>query len=473
VNDLVISFDAVDDARAAAAIDWIGVLPLLAEGEVRACDLGADPAARRIRVLPLVRGELADRITHRIEFWAARSGGRAEAGAKGDADRRRRELHESEFVVRHGDPLRLISAIRAAFPCAPGSPALPIVSALRPALALEIGGPGFDGVTYDRRTRELHVPSPLAPPVGDRFLLELREQARRRPPARVRVRVVARTTAASATADNPAAFRIRLLSAGSAHDVLAAHCPPPSSLDRRIAQRYRLGGVVNVRPVDGDGGSDDPEQARAAVRDISMSGALIRTPSPCAVGDRLELKGVLPNGGELCAMATVVRTSRESAGVRFEDTSACLADLAAAITHLGGRPRRALVVDDDPLSRAMLADVFASHGYEVMTAPDATRGFHELTDQLFAIDLLVTDLYMAGIDGERLVQVIRELGGENDLPILVVTSASDMTLLSKLRRLGADDVVSKAAGPEVAFARGHALVERRHMVAGALQAGTA
>jgi DNA-binding response OmpR family regulator len=128
-----------------------------------------------------------------------------------------------------------------------------------------------------------------------------------------------------------------------------------------------------------------------------------------------------------------------------------------------------LVVDDDELSRAMLADVFVSHGYEALTAPDATRGIHALTDQLFAIDLLVTDLYMAGMDGERLVHVIRDLGGESDLPILVVTASADPDLVAKLREVGADDVLAKSVGPEAVFARGHALVERRDPTGRALR----
>jgi hypothetical protein len=65
------------------------------------------------------------------------------------------------------------------------------------------------------------------------------------------------------------------------------------------------------------------------------------------------------------------------------------------------------------------------------------------------------------------VHVIRELGGESDLPILVVTSSTDPVLISSLKRQGANDVVPKSAGVEAAFMRGDSLVNGRDTTAGA------
>jgi hypothetical protein len=100
--NLVVSFDGIDDAAAAAAIEWIRLLPVLAHGELESCDLGADRATRRIRMQPRLRGELTDRLFQRLSFWAARGGGRADTTSSPHGQRRQAELSSSEIVVRQG-----------------------------------------------------------------------------------------------------------------------------------------------------------------------------------------------------------------------------------------------------------------------------------------------------------------------------------------------------------------------------------
>lgn len=113
------------------------------------------------------------------------------------------------------------------------------------------------------------------------------------------------------------------------------------------------------------------------------------------------------------------------------------------------RPRRVLLVDDDALAAKVMGDAFAACGYEVVTAADGRVGLKTLTDQLFSLDLLVTDVQMAGFDGEDVVRTVRQLGGELDLPILVVTGSPQPELCDRLQALGADEVVAKSDGTEV------------------------
>ena len=46
-----------------------------------------------------------------------------------------------------------------------------------------------------------------------------------------------------------------------------------------------------------------------------------------------------------------------------------------------------------------------------------------LVDHLLELDLLVTDLVMPSLCGVSLVRTIRQLGGEHELPIVVVSGA--------------------------------------------------
>jgi CheY-like chemotaxis protein len=123
--------------------------------------------------------------------------------------------------------------------------------------------------------------------------------------------------------------------------------------------------------------------------------------------------------------------------------------------------RRALVVDDDALLRRMLADALGARGFEVLTAPDALEGIRTLSDELLALDVLLTDVRMPGMDGEALVRMIRTAGGEADLAIVVVTGRLEPGMEPRLVAAGADAVLDKALGPERVAEAADAVVQRK------------
>jgi CheY-like chemotaxis protein len=151
-------------------------------------------------------------------------------------------------------------------------------------------------------------------------------------------------------------------------------------------------------------------------------------------------------------------------GVRFQLDEEAEAALSAAIAHISARPRRALVVDDDALVRAMLADALAARGFEVLTASGAQDGLRTMTDELLALDLLLTDVCMPGVNGEELVRTIRKAGGETDLAIVAVSARLEPGMEPRLEAAGADAVLDKALGPELVAQAADAVLERRRMV---------
>ena len=83
---------------------------------------------------------------------------------------------------------------------------------------------------------------------------------------------------------------------------------------------------------------------------------------------------------------------------------------------------RALGVDDDRLFRAMLGSV---------------------------LELLILDLNMPGMSGEELVEMVRSVGGQDDLVVLVVTGAElNAADRERLDALGADAVLGERDAPE-------------------------
>ncbi|MGC4092907.1 MAG: sigma-54 dependent transcriptional regulator [Polyangiaceae bacterium] len=100
---------------------------------------------------------------------------------------------------------------------------------------------------------------------------------------------------------------------------------------------------------------------------------------------------------------------------------------------------RILVVDDDSSARAALKRLFESEGHEVDTAADgeiALERFLELPP-----DVIVTDLHMPNRDGMGLLQAVRER--DRGLPVIMVTSASDLGPAVAAMRAGATDYITK------------------------------
>ncbi|HET9595434.1 MAG TPA: response regulator [Anaeromyxobacteraceae bacterium] len=104
-------------------------------------------------------------------------------------------------------------------------------------------------------------------------------------------------------------------------------------------------------------------------------------------------------------------------------------------------PRALLLASDRRLRRRVRRDL-EGRGFEVVAAGDGEKGLSLLLDELLRLDVLVLDLALAGRDGWSLVRLIRESGGERELPIVVVSARQDDGLRRRLLALGADAVVS-------------------------------
>jgi DNA-binding response OmpR family regulator len=70
------------------------------------------------------------------------------------------------------------------------------------------------------------------------------------------------------------------------------------------------------------------------------------------------------------------------------------------------RPRRILVVDDDPGVRQLGTKELIRHGYQVDAAEDHTAGWKAI--QTHSYDLLITDLDMPRLSGLKLVKKLRD-----------------------------------------------------------------
>jgi DNA-binding response OmpR family regulator len=79
-----------------------------------------------------------------------------------------------------------------------------------------------------------------------------------------------------------------------------------------------------------------------------------------------------------------------------------------------------LLVDDDPLVRASLADVLGEIGHDVSEAVDGNDGLAALTRDRF--DLVVLDILMPGREGIETIREIRKQWAA--LPVLAISGGS-------------------------------------------------
>jgi class 3 adenylate cyclase len=99
-----------------------------------------------------------------------------------------------------------------------------------------------------------------------------------------------------------------------------------------------------------------------------------------------------------------------------------------------------LVVDDQPPNLRLLDAVLSPRGYRVITAESGEAALAALKDS--AIDLVLLDVVMPGLDGHEVCRRIRADEATAFLPVVMITASGDQGKLHALVS-GADDFVTK------------------------------
>ena len=121
-------------------------------------------------------------------------------------------------------------------------------------------------------------------------------------------------------------------------------------------------------------------------------------------------------------------------------------------------PRRILVVDDTEINRTLILATLKNEGYEITEAASGLEALKAIEAR--RPDLLLLDLMMPEMDGFAVVKHLRSEMGISDLPILVLTAASEAESQAMAFELGADDYLMKPFHPKILRARVKALFRR-------------
>ena len=102
---------------------------------------------------------------------------------------------------------------------------------------------------------------------------------------------------------------------------------------------------------------------------------------------------------------------------------------------------RILVVDDDADMCELLSDVLEAEGLSVLTVVDSSEAAKILKQEEF--DVIITDLNMPNLDGIQLITAVRKLPGCSFVPILMLTTESQVEKKDAGRKAGATGWIVK------------------------------
>ena len=105
--------------------------------------------------------------------------------------------------------------------------------------------------------------------------------------------------------------------------------------------------------------------------------------------------------------------------------------------------KKILLVDDSKLLRTANARMLVKAGYEVLTAADGEEGLKIVHNQV--PDVLVLDMMLPKLSGVEVLQAVRKNPSTQALPVIVLTSLSEMNR-KKIMAEGATDFVEKSKG---------------------------
>ncbi len=217
-------------------------------------------------------------------------------------------------------------------------------------------------------------------------------------------------------------------------------------------------------------GAGSGEEALAELSRRMPDGLIVDVRLPDGSGSQfVEHARGLPGGDSL----PILMVGSPSAFVNRVDAIHCGADgyfdkpvrgeaLMRRLQHLLERgrtePPRVLSVEDDPDQAAFVRAVLESAGYRVRTCADSKSLETELS--VFRPDLVLLDIQLPGADGYSLARFIRQQEAHAALPILFLTTRSQMESHIESIRAGGDEYLVKPVAPGLLLSAAAARIER-------------
>ena len=105
-----------------------------------------------------------------------------------------------------------------------------------------------------------------------------------------------------------------------------------------------------------------------------------------------------------------------------------------------------MTVDDSASIRQLLRFALTDAGYNVVEASDGQNALEQLKEVL--VQMVITDLNMPNLDGIELIKAIRVLKDCKFIPIIMLTTESQMAKVQEGKNAGATGWIVKPFDPE-------------------------
>jgi two-component system chemotaxis response regulator CheY len=102
---------------------------------------------------------------------------------------------------------------------------------------------------------------------------------------------------------------------------------------------------------------------------------------------------------------------------------------------------KVLVVDDSRAIRQSISFVLEQNGYEILEGSDGVEGLDKLSSA--KVDLIITDVNMPNMDGITFIKKVREKSDMKFIPILVLTTESQQSVMEEGKAAGATGWIVK------------------------------
>ena len=126
------------------------------------------------------------------------------------------------------------------------------------------------------------------------------------------------------------------------------------------------------------------------------------------------------------------------------------AELCATLTDLTADqkpdPYRILIVDDDLHMTELYSAILQEAGMVTLSLNNPLEIMAPLVD--FKPDLILTDMYMPGCNGMELAKTIRQIGHAFSIPIIFLSSETDLGKQFHAMRMGGDEFLTKPVTPD-------------------------
>ncbi len=120
-----------------------------------------------------------------------------------------------------------------------------------------------------------------------------------------------------------------------------------------------------------------------------------------------------------------------------------------------------LIVDDDPVNRALVAKTLAQDGHRVTTVGDGREAWEMLRREPF--DVVLLDVLMPEMDGCEVLERIEDDPDLRHLPVIMISALDELETVVRCIELGAQDYLPKPFNPILLRARINAGLTKKRL----------